>query len=422
MTKRYRHSVKEIDEILERSKLSDKSHQFLKIGSRAAGADGIEAATRVRPHTNRGGSGDTIQPGRGSLEIPRVGRLVLTDAGVRIELPRNGASGEACFIDYASLTFGEGAVRHLIEGCSPFSDQEHADVIGRYARDALLGVNCEVSDMRTGVFGYEAASKIGDYGISAAGGNNSTCYLSFTGQAFAVADEGFSERLHNFVMGIGSAQLTRIDLAFDDPVGNLFLLRKIPARWQAGEFSSPRSPRLPKFEQRGPWLADDPDGSGLTAYIGARASGKLLRIYEKGKQLGDTKSEWVRAEAELRNSVFSLVPDMLIHPSAFFVMLCPAFASIAYMGKPEKLHRQAGEALTSLDAVLDVIKTQYGGYLDVLRKESYFASDTELLDRLSRVPRVVPAALRKINNLTGAALNAGASLPSSSAEILTEGN
>jgi hypothetical protein len=71
----------------------------------------------------------------------------------------------------------------------------------------------------------------------------------------------------------------------------------------------------------------------------------------------------------------------------------------------------------TLDAVLNTIKTQYGGYLDVLRKEGYFATDTELLDRVSRVPRVVPQVLRKLNSLTDAALSAGGGMSTQSAEI-----
>lgn len=399
-------SVNEIDEIEARAKY---------VGV----APVPEGRVAGRPLTNRGGSGTLSQPVRVSVEIPRVGGLVLTDAGVRIVPQSREGSGEACFIDYASLTFGEGAVRRLIDGCKPFTDQEHAGVIGIYARDALLGIKCEITVMRSGIFGYQAGVKIGDYGIAAAGGNGASCFVSFTGHAFAVANEGFPDRLYKFLIGIGSAQLTRIDIAYDDMEGRLFPVRNIPDRWRSGEFSAPRAPRLPKFQQYGSWLADDPEGAGLTAYIGARASGKWIRIYEKGKQLGDVTSPWVRAEAELRNNVFSLVPKMLINPSNFFVMLCPAFSSIAYQGKPAKLDRQATEALATLDAVLDTIKTQYGGYLDVLRKENYFESDSELLDRVCRVPKVVPPVLRRLNNLTEVALNAEARFLSQSAELET---
>lgn len=44
-------------------------------------------------------------------------------------------------------------------------------------------------------------------------------------------------------------------------------------------------------------LADSDDGR--TLYLGAQTSPVLMRIYEKGKQLGD-RSEWVRAELQIR--------------------------------------------------------------------------------------------------------------------------
>jgi len=55
----------------------------------------------------------------------------------------------------------------------------------------------------------------------------------------------------------------------------------------------------PSCGQRGNWLF--PDGNGRTFYVGKRKNGKLIRIYEKGKQLGDPNSPWVRWEVEQHN-------------------------------------------------------------------------------------------------------------------------
>ena len=41
----------------------------------------------------------------------------------------------------------------------------------------------------------------------------------------------------------------------------------------------------PSCSQQGNWI--EADGSGRTFYVGKRKNGKLLRVYEKGKQLGD---------------------------------------------------------------------------------------------------------------------------------------
>ncbi len=39
---------------------------------------------------------------------------------------------------------------------------------------------------------------------------------------------------------------------------------------------------------------------GRTLYIGKRENGKMLRIYEKGKHLGNPVSSWVSVELELK--------------------------------------------------------------------------------------------------------------------------
>ena len=44
----------------------------------------------------------------------------------------------------------------------------------------------------------------------------------------------------------------------------------------------------------------DRDKLGRTLQIGCRSSDKLLRAYEKGKQLGSANSDWLRLEVELK--------------------------------------------------------------------------------------------------------------------------
>ena len=45
--------------------------------------------------------------------------------------------------------------------------------------------------------------------------------------------------------------------------------------------------------------------------------GRLLRIYEKGKQLGDPLSPWVRWELELHNKDRTIPLDVLIRPGHY---------------------------------------------------------------------------------------------------------
>jgi phage replication initiation protein len=79
---------------------------------------------------------------------------------------------------------------------------------------------------------------------------------------------------------------------------------------------------------RGNWLF--PDGSGLSFYVGSRTSGKLLRVYEKGKQLGGAASElfpdWVRSELELHNEGRVIPLGILINPGPYLAGAYPALA------------------------------------------------------------------------------------------------
>ena len=78
----------------------------------------------------------------------------------------------------------------------------------------------------------------------------------------------------------------------------------------------------PKSECRGAAWRNE-DGSGKTFYIGRRGSSKLARIYEKGRQLGDKQSLWVRFEIEFRSGD-SLIPlDILMLPGAYLTGAYP---------------------------------------------------------------------------------------------------
>ncbi|MDR0848010.1 MAG: replication initiation factor domain-containing protein [Propionibacteriaceae bacterium] len=49
----------------------------------------------------------------------------------------------------------------------------------------------------------------------------------------------------------------------------------------------------------GDWFTEG-HPKGCTLYVGSRKSAIFLRCYEKGKQLGDPVSDWVRVELQVR--------------------------------------------------------------------------------------------------------------------------
>lgn len=131
-------------------------------------------------------------------------------------------------------------------------------------------------------------------GLLAFGGDSQRggLHVELTGQACSLIRDWQAVRawgeFHN-------ASITRIDLAHDDLFGQELTV-PLALEWHEGGKFSFRA-RPPKAK-----LIDDlGTGDGKTLYIGERANGKQLRIYEKGKQLGDPESPWVRVEVELRN-------------------------------------------------------------------------------------------------------------------------
>ena len=167
-----------------------------------------------------------------------------------------------------------------------------------WTRHVLTDVFCVPSEdwisKGRGWNGYTTRFDLGPFGLLAYGGpaQRGTFHVELTGQGCRFVRDWNAVRLWGESFG---AVITRVDLAHDD-FSSAQISVEQARRWlEEGRFNA--SGRPPAAE-----LIDDlGSNKGKTLYIGQRASGKLLRVYEKGKQLGDKTSEWVRAEVELRN-------------------------------------------------------------------------------------------------------------------------
>lgn len=92
------------------------------------------------------------------------------------------------------------------------------------------------------------------------------------------------------------AKIKRIDLAHDDFSGQHISVAKALDWFHAGGFTVGGRPPAPRY------IDDLGTGSGKTLYLGSRENGKMIRVYEKGRQLGDPLSPWVRAEVEIHST------------------------------------------------------------------------------------------------------------------------
>ena len=115
-------------------------------------------------------------------------------------------------------------------------------------------------------------------------------------------------------------KLTRLDICLDFIDGEHTIDGAIDC-YENGEFQAKKSPKNP-LARHIRELSNT--GCGETLYVGSRLSGKLVRLYEKGKQLGDSFSEWLRVEVEFNtNNKRVISPDALLETDKAFSSAYP---------------------------------------------------------------------------------------------------
>jgi phage replication initiation protein len=221
---------------------------------------------------------------------------------------------------------------------------------------------------------YEQSWALGDdYGIFATGGNSvgGTSFVTLPGQG-CMAVKNWTA-VYYLLIDL-KAKITRIDLAHDDFLGQHdVLLAK--AWWEEGRFN-PKHGR----PAEGKFVDDMESGKGKTFYVGNRKSGKLLRVYEKGKQLGDPYSPWVRWECELHNVDRVIRPEVLISPGTHLAGSYPCMGWI--YPRQSRIETTRKMAEISVDVMVESCKRSYGKLLWFLRGIGW--SDTEIIDKLAR--------------------------------------
>lgn len=146
--------------------------------------------------------------------------------------------------------------------------------------------------------------------------------------------------------------------------------------YKAGKFNA--GGNKPSCSQQGNWI--ETDGRGRTFYVGRRKNGKLLRIYEKGKQLGDKSSPWVRWEFELHNRDRIIPWEVLLEPGKYLA------ASYRCMGwdnvVQERIRTTRNTANVSYQHLRHQLSHSFGRFLTVM--EAVEGSPEKVLQLLKR--------------------------------------
>ncbi len=156
-----------------------------------------------------------------------------------------------------------------------------------------------------------------------------------------------------------NAKITRVDLAHDDFAGDYNISAGLEML-ALGQFTT--NGRPPNAMH----VDDFDSGKGKTLYIGNRDNGKLLRIYEKGKQLGDPLSPWVRWELELHNKDRAIPLDVLLRPGDYLAGGYPCLSWVSETQDRIKTTRK--QLKISFDHLIKHCRQSYGKLLYVMHE------------------------------------------------------
>lgn len=230
--------------------------------------------------------------------------------------------------------------------------------------------------------GYTHRVNIGEnseYGLIAYGGEKQRGTFHVEMNATACAHVSAWHTVQQWGERLG-AKITRVDLAHDDTEAEVVSIAIARAWYEAGGFTSSGRPPVAKL------IDDMGSGKGKTLYIGERASGKLLRAYEKGRQLGDPSSPWVRVELELRNKSRVVPWDVLTSPATY---LAGGYPCLAFLSAVQDKIRTITKAVQiTLGSILHYLRTAGGKSINVLMQANG-QDAVALIDAIKRdgIPR-----------------------------------
>lgn len=338
-------------------------------------------AGAVPPPTNRGGK---------LSETSSTVRICLENGVIKQIPERRGWGGDSAFIDWVNFTIGE----ETLESGTDSPVVRFAMVNGEVSEvieddDGEIPLTSEqvmifMSNRLTRIFGFGITAKrdiganfyreswvLGDqWGMVCYGGQRRTILVTLNGSGCAAAKEGWEKRLRDFLENAQRSRITRLDLSHDDYNGKTYSVDRADRDHTDGLFNC--GGRDPDCEHRGNWKR--PNGKGRTLNVGNRSNGKFCRVYEKGRQLGDANSEWVRIEVEFKSCDRVIPFDALMRPGEYLAASYPAFSWISE--KQERIVTTQKTCQANVERAVKWIKHQCGASIsamvDLFGKDEFF--------------------------------------------------
>ncbi|TXI01947.1 MAG: replication initiation protein [Rhizobium sp.] len=302
---------------------------------------------------------------------------------IRGESPTEVGKGGGAIVDWLRFTF-------LPEG----SIGDELEKISRYLR-LWFSIPVNVLPSKKGFRGYESSCDIRAYvngedirlGIIAAGGDSvgGTMLVDLSGMGCAVVTDWGA--VYATLQDL-DARITRCDLAVDFLEGEVSI-DQIESMYFAGEFNA--GGRIPTYYRHESGCIGAEGKGGRTFEIGKRICGKMLRAYEKGRQLGQQDSDWVRVEVEFGNKGRVIPHEIVIKRDEYFVGAHRAMEQFldAASERVKCLQRQA---VFVVEKRIGTMRNQYGKSTDELMR--HFQEDAHALIDAIRT-KGVPRSMQK---------------------------
>lgn len=263
----------------------------------------------------------------------------------------------------------------------PFLDQETPDLVAWSLLSCMTGdPEAHLMDAKRGLTGCSKTvqlSKVDECGevVQAAligfmpktDKSMGLLVVSISGSSCHLFD---MTKLEAFPLKHPGSKLTRVDLALDDFLGE-FSVRKAQYLYKSGSFQAKGKAHGGKMPVSTFIEAKNGETSlGKTFYVGKRANGKMLRVYEKGIKECDDRSSWVRWEVQFGNKDRILPWSMLGSPSSYFIGSYAPFDSLfgqrVVNATPTYIKtEQNTKAQTSLKLLLSNCRVQYGKAINI---------------------------------------------------------
>ncbi|HFB9032344.1 TPA: replication initiation factor domain-containing protein, partial [Neisseria gonorrhoeae] len=230
----------------------------------------------------------------------------MTDGkGNLLGVPLRRGVSDSAFIDQITFSIHEDTFFHVYGLSFDLFDDDDFIRAASAKMEEIFGFGIIEKAKHSGGRFYEGCWLMGtenaQYGRVHYGGQQNTILFELTGTGCGVAKEGWESRLFVFLTNAIRPKITRVDVAKDFFNGEYSPNQAREDR-NKGLFTCHHV--KPKGECLGSdWEEEDDETkmtSGKTYGIGSRESSKYVRIYEKGKQLGDKTSTWTRFEIEFK--------------------------------------------------------------------------------------------------------------------------